>query len=186
MAKRGSGNPLLRLSIFLMVIGYGSVLLSYTEIQFTLLSWANSMQPWIGLIIGTAGLAVLVVPLLLARRGGSITPVQPVQQQNFGYGAPQQSYGPPQDFPQQLAPQQGFPQQPAQQPGFAPQQGFAQQGFAPQGFQPQQGFPQQGFEPQQGSPQHGFQPQHGLPPQSNPQQLPTQQLPPQQGFRAQP
>lgn len=163
MAKRASGNYLLRLSVTLMVIGYGSVLLSYTDIQFTLLMWANSLQPWIGLIVGTIGLGILVVPMILARRagGGSVAPAQSFQQ-NYGYAQPpQQSYGPPaQAFPQQAVPQPGFPQQ------------GAPQGYLPQGFPQQQPFPQQPF-PQQ---------QPGVPPRQPgpPQQFPPQGYGPQQ------
>jgi hypothetical protein len=165
MAKRASGNYLLRLSITLMVIGYGSVLLNFTEIQFTVLGWAHSMQPWIGLIIGTIGLGILVIPLIARRGGGgSVAPAQPFQQ-NYGYAQPpQQPYGTPgQGFPQQQSPQQqGFGQQ-----GFAPQQGFPQQG------QPQQGFPQQGF-PQQ-APYQAPQQQYGQQPQFPPQGYGPQQ-----------
>lgn len=168
MARRASGNPMARLSITLMVIGYGSVLLNYTDIQFILLGWASSMQPWIGLIIGTIGLGILLVPLLMARRGGSITPAQPFQQ---NYAGPQQPYG---------TPAQGFPQQQGFQPGFTPQQGFAAQP-SPQGFG-QQPAAQQGFGQQQGSAsQPGFPPQgHPGQPQQYGQQFPPQGYGPQQ------
>lgn len=182
MAKRRSGNYLLRLSITLMVIGFGSVGLSFTDYQFTLLSWANPLQPWIGLVIGVAGIAMIAIPLLRARGGGgSMGPAQSFQQQgNFGYAAPQQQF-PPQ--------QPGF-NQPGmnQQPGFNPQQ--AQAGFAPQqGFNnPQQGFnnPQQGFNPQHqnfGPPQHAGPQQH-----SGPQPIPGAQPNPRpaQNFGQQP
>lgn len=172
MAKRRSGNYLLRLSIFLMIIGFGSILLSFTDYQFTLLSWANGMQPWVGLVVGAAGLAILLVPML-ARRGGAggmIAPAQHLQQQGYGYPAPQQGYGAPQQqFPQQ---QNGFPQQPGvQQPGMPqpgmPQPGVpqAQPGFAQQPYpgQPQPGFnqPQQGFNqpPGYGPAPQGYRPQ---------------------------
>lgn len=167
MAKRRSRNSLLRSSITLMIIGFGSVALSFTDYQFILLSWANPLQPWIGLVIGVIGLGFIVVPLIMSRTGGggSIAPGQPVQQ-GFGYAAPQQQF-PPQ--------QPGF-NQPGmnQQPGFNPQQ--AQAGFAPQqGFNPQpQGLngPPQGFNPQQqnfGPPQHsGPQPIPGAQPNPGP------------------
>jgi hypothetical protein len=162
MARRGSGNYLLRLSIFLMIIGFGSVLLSFTDYQFTLLSWANGMQPWVGIVVGAAGLAILLVPMLARRggAGGAIAPAQHLQQQQgYGYPAPQQGYGAPQQqFPQQT----GFPQQqtgfPPQQPGFnQAQPGFAQQ--PPQ--QPFPGQPQQGFNqpPGYGPAPQGYRPQ---------------------------
>lgn len=173
MARRTSGNPMVRASITLMVLGFGSALLNLIEVHFIILAWADGIQPWFGLALGAVGVLFLVVPLLLARRGGgSIAPAQPLQQ-NYGYAAPQQSYGTPaQGFPQQQSPQQGFPQQ----QGY-PQQGFAQPHGAPQGFA-QQGFPQQPG-PQGFAPQPGFSPrQPGGPQQPGPQQ----QFPPQQPF----
>lgn len=166
MARRTSGNPMVRASITLMVLGFGSALLNLIEVHFIILAWADGMQPWVGLALGAVGVLFLVVPLLLARRGGgSIAPAQPLQQ-NYGYAPQQQSYG---------TPAQGFPQQ-----GFAPQQGFPQPGFAqPQGAS--QGFAQQGF-PQQPAQPQGFAQQPGLSPRQPggaPHPGPQQQFPPQ-------
>ena len=173
MAKRRSGNYLLRLSITLMVIGYGSIPLSSTDFQFTLLSWANGMQPWVGLVVGTIGLGFLVVPLIMARTGrsGSFSPAAHIQQQQgFGYGAQQQPYGAPQQqFAQQPYPGQPYAHQPQPQQ-FQPQQPQPQQ---PQQFQPQQAQQPQPFQPQPGfAQQPGFtqQPQPGFAAQQNPGQ----------------
>ena len=166
MARRGSGNYLLRLSIILMIFGFGSALLSFTDYQFTALSWANGVQPWLGIILGVAGIAILVVPLIARRSGGTIAPAQHLQQQQgYGYppqqqpyGAPQQQFGQQQGFnPQQgFGQPQGFPQQTPPQQQYAPQPGFSQ----PQLNQPQLNQPQPGFAPQQGNaPQPGFGPQ---------------------------
>jgi hypothetical protein len=180
---------MVRVSITLMVLGYGSVLLNLINIHFIILAWADNMQPWAGLIIGTIGLLFLLVPLLLARRGGgSIAPAQPLQQ-NYGFApAPQQPYGTPaQGFPQQQGfGQQGSAQQNPQQ-GFASQQGFGQQGSAQQnpqqGFAPQQTGSQQGFAPQPTGAQQAFPPQTGAQ-QGFPSQpgFAPQQPGPQQGF----
>lgn len=147
MAKRRSGNTLLRSAISLMVIGFGSVGLSFTDYQFILLSWANPFQPWIGLVIGLIGVGFIVVPLIASRTGGvrSVAPVQSFQQQNPGYPPQQQQY-PQQQYSQQQFPQQQFAQQP--QPGFNPQQ---QSYGAPQQHRPAQNFGQQ---PNYGPPQN--------------------------------
>jgi uncharacterized RDD family membrane protein YckC len=74
------------------------------------------------------------------------------QQQQGGYGQPQQGYGQPQQGYGQ--PQQGYgqPQQGYGQQGYgAPQQGYGQQGYGA----PQQGYGQQGYG-QQGYGQQGY------------------------------
>jgi hypothetical protein len=184
MATRNSRNALLRLGIFLIIVGFGSAVLSSTNYQFTLLSWSNSMQPVLGIVLGAAGVVMVLLPLLRGRlsglgprSGGMVAPAQHLQQQqqDFGqpaqqsYGAPQQQFGAPQQQfnqgqPQQFAPQQqGFgqpgQQPPHGQPGQPPAYGqqppqFNQQ--PQQGFGPQQpGYGQQGFGPQQ----QGYRPQ---------------------------
>ncbi|MGQ0839746.1 hypothetical protein [Actinokineospora sp.] len=138
------------LSGFLMVIGFGSVLLGFTDFQFTIVSWAEPWQPAAGLAIG--GVGVLIAVLLVA-----------FQKNPAESAAPQQVAGQP-GYPQ--SPPQGYPQQ-----GY-PQQGYPQQGLPPQGY-PQHGYPQQpqGYGPPPGY-QQPFTPQPGYPP-------PGQQYPPQ-------
>ncbi|HEV3355388.1 MAG TPA: hypothetical protein VG247_01275 [Pseudonocardiaceae bacterium] len=178
MRTRNSRNALLRLGIFLIIVGFGSAVLSSTNYQFTLLSWSNSMQPVLGIVLGAAGIVMVALPLLRGRlsgfgprSGGMIAPAQHLQQQQQGFGEPaQQSYGAQQQ--QYGAPQQQFNQGQPQQ--FAPQQ-------QPQQFAPQQ--PSQfGQQPaQQGFGRPGQQPAYGQqPPQFNQQPQLNQQ--PQQGF----
>ncbi len=179
MRTRNSRNALLRLGIFLIIVGFGSAILSSTNYQFTLLSWSNSMQPVLGIVLGAAGVVMVALPLLRGRlsgfgprSGGMVAPAQHLQQQQQGFGEPpQQSYGaqqqqqygtPQQQFnqgqPQQFAPQQQ-PQQgygrPGQQPAYGQQPPQFNQQPQP-GFGPQQpGYGQQGFGPQQ----QGYRPQ---------------------------
>ncbi len=167
MRTRGSRNALLRLGIFLIIIGFGSAVLSTTNYQFTLLSWSNGMQPWLGIVLGAAGVVMILVPLLRGRMGGfgprsggAIAPAQHLQQ-------PQQQQQPPQGFGQPAQQPYGQPQQ------FAPQQQFNQQ--------PPQGFGQPGY-PRPSYPQPGYGQQ---PPQFN-QQPPQQGYGQQQGYRPQP
>jgi hypothetical protein len=168
-----------RLGISLTIIGYVSALLSGTGIQYVILSWANGMQPWIGLAIGTIGLAMWVVPLVLASVGGGRSrPISPGQA--FGGAAAPQGFGQP-GFgqPAQGFPPQGYGQvQPQQQFG-QPQQGFGQ----PQGFAPPFGQAPQGYgAPQPNAPQFNQQPGYGQQQQGYPQQGYGQQGFGQQGF----
>lgn len=172
MRTRNSRNVLLRLGIFLIIVGFGSAVLSSTNYQFTLLSWSNSMQPVLGIVLGAAGVVMVLLPLLRGRlsgfgprSGGMVAPAQHLQQQQQGFGEPaQQPYGAQQQHAQQQygTPQQQFNQGQPQQ--FAPQQ--QPQQFAPQ-QQPPQGYGRPGQQPAYGQqpPQFNQQPQQGFGPQ---------------------
>lgn len=160
---RRSGNPLVRLGIFLVIIGFGSVILnSGTDFQFTLLVWADGAQPYIGIVVGLLGVGLLASPVLLRARQAKASAAQQTpfaQPQNFGQGFGQ----PPQGFaqPQGFAPSpQGFDQPPTGFPaptgGFPPPAAPQQQYAQPQQFGvPPQGVPPQGVPPQGGQPPFG-------------------------------
>lgn len=142
---RRQGNVFVRLGVFLLIIGFGSVILhSATDYQFTLLMWADGMQPYIGIVVGLIGVGLLCSPFIVRAR-----------QQRAGGGepvSPMAAFGQPQGFTAQ--PADGGP---GQSTGFPPPQQFGRPGgFAPPGFQQPGGFPQQN-----GFPQPGFQPRPG-------------------------
>jgi hypothetical protein len=151
----------LRFGIFLVLIGFGSVVLhAKTDYQFTYLKWADGMQPYAGIVVGLIGLGLLFGPFILralsGRRSSGAAPVYSPVQQDLG----------PQGYPP-LFPQQGVEPnqwgQPAQQP-FGQQQPFPQ----PQPFaQPSQfAQPQQFAQPSQlGQPQQFGQQQFAQPAQ---------------------
>lgn len=147
---RRSGNPLVRLGIFLVIIGFGSVILhSGTDYQFTLLMWADGAQPYIGIVVGLLGVGLLASPVLLRAKQAKAGAAQQTpfgQPQNFGpgFGQPAQGFGQPQGFAQ---PPQGSDQPPTGFP--APTGGFPPPAAPPQQYaQPQQfGVPQQGGQP---------------------------------------
>jgi hypothetical protein len=118
--------------VFLVIIGFGSALLHSTgDIQFTLLVWADGMQPYIGLVVGLIGVALLASPFILRARQARTNGQQAMPQGAFGQqpGFEQpQGFGPPAGFPVQT----GF----AQPQPFEQQGGFAQPGFAQPGFPP--------------------------------------------------
>ncbi|HEX3592373.1 MAG TPA: hypothetical protein VHV74_22355 [Pseudonocardiaceae bacterium] len=135
---RRRGNPLARIGVLLVVIGFGSTILhSATDYQFTLIAWADGAQPYIGILLGLVGVGLLATPFILrAREGSPGSPIAPAA----AFGQPT---GAPQGFPQTGVPQPapweqqagfGQPQQ-FQQPQFPQQQPFNQ-------GQPDGGWPQ--------------------------------------------
>lgn len=106
---------MIRLGVVLALFGFGSALLHFTSVQFTLLMWAEPMQPALGLVLGGAGVVVLVLKIILTKE----EPAQDTAQQNFG--PPPGGYAPPPDVQRP----QG---QPAFQPQFQPQAGPQQSG----------------------------------------------------------
>ena len=56
---------LLRIGGLLTVLGFGSLVLDLMNMEFTLLSWAEDYQPTLGIIMGIAGVALVVVALVL-------------------------------------------------------------------------------------------------------------------------
>lgn len=70
--NRRRGNPLVRIGVFLVIIGFGSTVLhASTDYQFTLLAWADGMQPYVGILVGLIGVALLATPFVLRAREGS-------------------------------------------------------------------------------------------------------------------
>jgi hypothetical protein len=112
--NRRRGNPLVRLGVFLVIIGFGSTVLhASTDYQFTLLAWADGMQPYAGILVGLIGVGLLVTPFVLRAREGS--PGMPI--------APGAAFGQPAGAP---APN-GFPAPQAGPGGFAAPAAWEQQ-----------------------------------------------------------
>jgi hypothetical protein len=88
--SRRRGNPMVRIGVLLVIIGFGSTVLhSSTDYQFTLVAWADGMQPYAGIIIGLIGVGLLATPFILrAREGSPGSPISPTAA--FGQPAPQQ------------------------------------------------------------------------------------------------
>jgi hypothetical protein len=124
----------MRLGVFLIIIGFGSVGLHYTGYQFRLVGWAEDWQPVLGIALGGLGILVCVLVSMLRGRKAA-QPAGPQQQ----FAQPPQGFAPQQ--PPFAQPQQQFaqPQQPVVQPPrqFGHPQQVAQpaQQFVPQ-FQP--------------------------------------------------
>ncbi|RDI64334.1 hypothetical protein [Nocardia pseudobrasiliensis] len=49
---------MVRIGIWLAVLGFGSLLLQQLDMHFIILAWADEMQPWFGIVLGAAGLLV--------------------------------------------------------------------------------------------------------------------------------
>jgi hypothetical protein len=172
-----------RLGAFLALIGFGSSLLHFTDIQLRYLIWAEPNQPWLGVGIGGVGAVLLLIHTL---RGKDNAPEQAPAAQG-AYGPPPGGFPPPAGFP---PPGGGFAPAAGAPGGFAPQSppvGFPAAGPAPQsppqGFAPPAGYGAQpvapGAIPQQGPPVGQWQ-QQG-PPQPRGPQGPPQQFGPQSG-----
>ncbi len=197
---------MVRLGGLLTFFGLGSVVLYSFGWQFRILMWADPMQPWLGVALAVAGVAVLAVKFLVNKD----EPVPAGAPGGERFGPPPQGFAPPpgvqrgQGFPSQ----QGFPpgQRPAPGGGFAPagQQAGVQPGGPHIGAQPGPGGPRsgpggapfaqpQGPEPVLGRPQFAPQvtaappgqqrpaPPAGLP-QFPPRQPPPREPAPQQPF----
>lgn len=81
---------MLRFGVFLAVIGFGSSVLHFTDVQFRLVMWAEEGQPALGLGIGAVGVLIAVLPAVLRRRPQE---QQPPRQQV--YAAPTQPFQQP-------------------------------------------------------------------------------------------
>ena len=55
---------MLRIGVWMMVFGFGSLLLALVDAQFILLAWADKLQPWFGTFLGTAGALIIVAALI--------------------------------------------------------------------------------------------------------------------------
>ncbi len=165
---------MIRFGTLLTVLGLGSALLHFTSVQFRLLIWSEPYQPVLGLSIGAAGVALIIVKVVTSKDspeqaapGSEPAQFGPPPAAPHGaqqaYGAPQ-SYGPP-SGPQPVGAQPSVPQ-PA-----APQSFGAPQGYGPlQPYGPPQHYPPQApAQPQNGQGPYGGPPQFG--PQGGPQQF---------------
>ncbi|MEU0542637.1 hypothetical protein ABZ319_22455 [Nocardia sp. NPDC005978] len=52
---------MIRIGLWLIVLGFGSVLLQVLDLNFVVLTWADDAQPVTGLAIGTLGLIIALV-----------------------------------------------------------------------------------------------------------------------------
>ena len=110
----------MRFGAFLAIIGFGSSLLHFTDVQFRLVLWAEPWQPLLGLGIGAVGSVICWIAYAFRqRRAASAAPgtgyPQPPAQQfapppQFA-GPPPQPFGPPQPL-QPYPPQYQAPYQP--------------------------------------------------------------------------
>jgi hypothetical protein len=98
-----------RAAALLMVLGFGSMLLHFTDIQFSALIWAEPAQPVLGLLIGLAGAVFLVLGIANSNKS---------EQQPYGQS--------PGNRPMPPAPPRGAP--PQQQYGSQPPYGQSQYG----------------------------------------------------------
>ncbi|MGJ3507407.1 hypothetical protein [Enemella sp. A6] len=106
-------SALVRLGLLLMVFGLGSLILPMFNMQFRLLMWADSAQPFLGIGLIVAGIAALVLPMVLKSR--SAEPAETMAAQpSLHEGTPAQ-FNAPGQFPQPA---------PQAQPGQLPQQGI--------------------------------------------------------------
>ena len=107
---------MMRIGILFAVLGFGSFILEQFNRSFLLISWADDMQPTLGIVLGLVGVALIVVSLVLNRSKAAPQPQQQFAQQPPAPGAPQGYPGQPQQqFPGQAPQQQQqYPQQPGQ------------------------------------------------------------------------
>lgn len=125
-----------RFGAFLALIGFGSALLHFTDIQFTLVIWAEPMQPFLGLGVGGVGALILLI-VMASRKEPEAQPAGP---QPVAYQPPvAQPYGPPpgsQPLPRRV-PHQPFAQQPPRE--MPPQGPPPPQGPWPPQYRPRTG-----------------------------------------------
>lgn len=93
---------MLRFGVFLAVIGFGSSVLHFTDVQFRVVAWAEEWQPALGLGVGAVGVLIAVLPAVLRRRPQE----QPQQPPRQVFAAPTQPFPQPprQPFVQAQAP----------------------------------------------------------------------------------
>lgn len=95
---------MIRFGTLFMFFGFGSALLSFARIHFTLLAWADPIQPAFGLALGAAGIVLVVVKLATSRS----------QHEDDPFGQPEYDeleppgYDQPHGAQQQAQPQQQF------------------------------------------------------------------------------
>lgn len=69
-----------KLAFLFILLGFGSVALTYTDRQFVLLMWAEDYQPVLGIVVGVLGVALLVAGLVRKNKAAKAEPA-PVAQQ---------------------------------------------------------------------------------------------------------
>ncbi len=101
------------IGVFMIIIGFGSLILEQFGLQFKVLAWADPYQPWVGILLGVIGIAIVVLGMVLGKKDDQ--PQQPpFPQQPYQAGPGQPYQGGPQQPPYQGGPQnpyQGGPQQ---------------------------------------------------------------------------
>lgn len=70
-----------RLAFLFILLGFGSVAMTYTDRQFVLLMWAEDYQPVLGIVVGVVGVALLVAGLVRKNKAAQAQPA-PVSQQS--------------------------------------------------------------------------------------------------------
>ena len=90
---------MLRLGILFVVLGFGSAIMHFTDIQFKLLMPVEDYQPYFGLGVGVLGVVLIGVEVVLKNKKKQAQ-AQPFAGQPAP-GAPQQQPYPNQQYPQQ-------------------------------------------------------------------------------------
>ncbi|WP_067701095.1 hypothetical protein [Nocardia jejuensis] len=52
---------MIRIGVWMVVLGFGSLLLQKANMHFIILSWADDMQPVFGIALGLAGVVVALI-----------------------------------------------------------------------------------------------------------------------------
>ena len=58
-----------RFGWFLVIVGFGSLILPVFNLQFKILEPVDAYQPMAGIVVGIVGAALLVWPMIQQRRG---------------------------------------------------------------------------------------------------------------------
>ncbi|MFJ4099023.1 hypothetical protein [Amycolatopsis japonica] len=69
-----------RLAFLFILLGFGSVALTYTDRQFILLMWAEDYQPVLGIVVGVLGVVLLVAGIVRTKKAAQAAPA-PVTQE---------------------------------------------------------------------------------------------------------
>ncbi|WP_051267099.1 hypothetical protein [Nakamurella lactea] len=88
---------LTRIGVLLLVLGLGSLVLRLMDMHFTVLAWADDLQPGLGIGFAVLG-AGLVLADVVSRREN--TPAQPPLNQQAAYHQPQFNQPAPDNQPQ--------------------------------------------------------------------------------------
>ncbi|MFD6353180.1 hypothetical protein KHQ06_07650 [Nocardia tengchongensis] len=52
---------MLRLGVWMAILGFGSLFLEKADMHFIILAWADNMQPGFGIVLGAIGVLVALV-----------------------------------------------------------------------------------------------------------------------------